>query len=673
MFYFPIIVSIFSLFFVFFLIKQIRVRKVSSEESSATKFSQVIKERTTVFLKRQYRMVVIIAIPLFFVLWLVFDFKSGFAFLLGAAASAAAGFIGVTVSLQSNLKAAEAVRAGLKKSLELFFRSGSAAGFSVVGLGLLAVSIFYLLTNDLKSLLFLGLGGSLISVFARISGSVFSKVINVGMNPTDPADKTGEGILKNNAGNPTTVIAGQVGENISGCFSLAADLFETYVIILISAMVLAGALFSADSLLVLLPILLGTIAILASIIGSFFVSLGKKQNIMPALYKGLAVSVLLMAVGFYPLIKKIVSLASLPVSGNKLYLASLAGLVILIAIFMVTEYFTSKKYRPVKKIASAFQNGQTSNIVVGLTVTMQATIFSGIIIFSGIFASFWLAGIYGVALAIVAMVSLAGMVVSIHIFGLAAGNAFNLFEIPGLDKDIKRAANVLSGFGNTAKSLTNSYGIISAGLAGMILFFNFSQELIISGFESSFSFNDPKAIAGLFLGGLLCYFFIFLIMTIVNKTANEIERHCLQFSRAGGEGIGPEYTGVLGYGKWINNAAKIVLKETFIVGLILILVPVAVGFILGPLVLAGALVGSILTGLLSGIFVILGGTIWGNARKYIEEGNYGNYDNNNSSAHQAAVIGEAVVNPYKDIVGLSIGSPIKVMNIVALLIAGFLI
>jgi K(+)-stimulated pyrophosphate-energized sodium pump len=586
MLYFPIIVSIFSLLFVFFLVKQIQTR---------TKLSQVIKQGAAAFLKRQYRIVAIVAIPLFFILWFIFGFKSGFAFLLGAVATATAGFVGMTVSLQSNLKVAEgAAKAGFKKSLEIFFKSGSVAGLSVVGSGLLTVSIFYLLTSDLKALIFLGLGGSLISVFARIGKGIFAKAVDVGL---DPVSKTEEGILKNDAGN-STIIANQIGEDISGCFSMAADLFETYVVTLISAMILAGTLFSADSLLVFLPILLGATGILSSIIGSFFVSLGKKQNIMAAVYKGLAVSVLLAAVGFYPPIKKIASLSSFSVSGSNIYLASFVGLVILVAIFMITEHFTSKKHKPVKKIASASQNGQASNIIVGLEMAIQATILPGILISSGILASFWLTGIYGVALAAVAMVSLAGIMVSIY------------------------------NLGDTAKSLTNSYGIISAGLASLVLFFNFSQELIISGSKLSFFLNDPKVIAGLFLGSLLCYFFISLVTTAVS------------------------------------------LKQTLVLGLILVLFPIAVGFVLGPLVLAGALVGSILTGLFLGISMILGGTVWSNARKYIEEGNYGGKD---SFAHQAAVIGEAVANPYKDTIGPSIGSLIKVVNIVALLIVSFLV
>ncbi len=555
MLYFPIIVSIFSLLFVFFLVKQTQIR---------TKTSQAIKEGTMAFLKRQYRIVAIVAIPLFFIFWFTFGFKSSFAFLLGAVALATAGFVGTTISF--------AVKAGLK--------GGSAAGFSVVGFGLLTVSTFYLLTNDLKALIFLGLGGSLISVFTRIGSGVFAKAVNVGLDITN-----------------------QIGENVSGCFSMAADLFETYVVTLISAMILAGVLFSADSLLVFLPILLGATAILASIIGSFFVSLGKKQNLMAAVYKGLAVSVLLAAVGFYPPIKKIASLSSLSVSGSKIYLASLVGLVITAAIFMITEHFTSEKHKPVKKIASASQNGQASNIIVGLAMAALSTILPGILISSGILASFWLAGIYGVALAAVAMVSLAGIMVSIY------------------------------NLGDTAKSLTYSYGIVSAGLVSLVLFFNFSQELIISGSQLSFSLNDPKIIAGLFLGGLLCYFFVFLITTVAGKTTA-------------------------------------VLKETLIVSLVLVLSPILVGFILGPLVLAGALIGSILAGLFLGISMILGGTAWSNARKYIEEGNYGGKD---SFAHQAAVIGEAIANPYKDTIGPSIGSLIKAVNIVALLIVGFLL
>ena len=527
MLYFPIIVSAFSLIFVFFLNRQIQTQKTLTEANLVTETFQII----IAFLKRRFRTVALVAFPLFFLLWFIFGFKSGVAFLIGAIASVLAGFVAMTASFQN------------KEFPELSFKNGSVAGLSVAGFALLIVSVFYLLTNDLGALIFLGLGGSLISAFARIG---------------------------------------------KGVFALATDLFGTNVIILISAMMLAGTLFSADSLLVFLPLVLGATAILASIIASFFVRLAKNQNII------LGISVLLTAVGFFPLIKKIVSLASLSLSGNKIYLVSLMGLVMLAGIFMITEYLASKKHKPVKMVASASQNNQASNIIVGLAVSMQATVLPGLLICFGILVSFWLAGIYGIALAAVAMVSSAGMVISIH------------------------------AFGNNAKSFADSYAIVSAGLASLVLFFNFSQELTISVARLNFSFDDPRVIAGLFLGGLIPYLFSFLIIT-----------------RAG-----------------------------FVSGLILVLTPIAVGFVLGPLVLAGVLVGSILTGLFLAIFMTLGGSVWSNARKHIEEGNYGGKD---SSAFQAAVVGEAIADPFKDAVGPGISILNKAMNIVALIIVRFLI
>jgi len=640
MLYFPIIVSLFSLLFVFFLIRR------TSREGLTIGLSQTVKEGERAFLKT----IAIVAISLFFILWLIFGFKSGFAFLIGSIASIAAGFMGIAASLLNNvkLKAVETVKSELKKSLELSFKSSSVAGFSAVGLGLLVVSVFYLLTNDLRSLIFLGFGGSLISVFARIGEGVFTKLNSV--------SKTKEEILKNGV------------ENINSCIGTTADLFETYVIALVSAMILAGVLFSGDSPLVFLPILLGTIGILASIIGSFFVNFAKKQNIKATVYKGLIVSGLMAAAGFYPVIRKITSSISLSVSGNKIYLASLAGLAMIAGIFMITEYFASKKHKPVKMIASASQSGYAGNIIIGLAIAMQATILPTILIFLGVFVSFWLAGIYGVALATVAMVSLAGIIISIYAFGVAVEKAGSVSEMPESDKDLEKITDALNDAGNAAKSMTDGYSLVSAGLASLVIFFVFSQELMVSGARLNFSFDDPRVIIGLFLGGLVPYLFSFLIMTRAGRTAdsviNEIRRQFSQASEPVKGDAKSEQT------KGVDAFVKLALKEMLVFSLILVLTPIAVGFVLGPLVLAGVLIGSILAGIFLGIFMTLGVTVWSNAKKYIEEGNYGGKD---SLAHQAAVIGDAIANSYKDTAGLAINPMIKIINIVALLIVSFLV
>ncbi len=634
MLYFPIIVSLFSLLFVFFLIK--RIRETSTREGLTIGLSQAVKEGERAFLKT----IAIVAIFLFFIIWLIFGFKSGFAFLIGSIASVAAGFMGMTASILNNvkLKTVETVKSEFKKSLELSFKSSSVAGFSAVGLGLLIVSVFYLLTNDLKTLIFLGFGGSLISIFARIGEGVFAKVAGIRLNSVG---KTKEEILKNSV------------KNISSCIGTTADLFETYVVALVSAMILAGVLFSRDSPLVFLPILFGTIGILASIIGSFFVNFAKNQNITAAVYKGLAVSGLIAAVGFYPVIRKITSSISLSVSGNKTYLASLMGLAMIAGIFMITEYFASKKHKPVKMIASASQSGYAGNIVIGLAVAMQATILPTILISLGVLVSFWLAGIYGVALATVAMVSLAGMIISIYAFGAAAEKA---------------DTNALNNAGNAAKSITDGYSLVSAGMASLVIFFVFSQELMVSSARLNFSFDDPRIIVGLFLGGLIPYLFSFLIMTRAGRTAdsviNEIRRQFSQASESVEGDAKSEQT------KGVDAFVKLALKEMLVFGLILVLTPIAVGFVLGPLTLAGVLIGSILAGIFLGIFMTLGVTVWSNAKKYIEEGNYGGKD---SLAHQAAVIGDAVANSYKDTARLAINPMIKIINIVALLIVGFLV
>jgi len=637
MLYFPIIVSLFSLLFIFFLIK--RTRETSPREGLTIGLSQAVKEGERAFLKT----IAIVAISIFFILWLIFGFKSGFAFLIGSIASIVAGFMGIATSLLNNvkLKAVEAVKSELKKSLEMSFKSSSVAGFSAVGLGLLVVSVFYLLTNDLRSLIFLGFGGSLISVFARIGEGVFAKAAGIGLNSVS---KTKERILKNGV------------ENISSCIGTTADLFETYVVVLVSAMILAGVLFSGDSPLVFLPILLGTIGILASIIGSFFVNFAKTQNIMAAVYKGLVVSGLMTAVGFYPVIRKITSSISLSVSGNKIYLASLAGLAMIAGIFMITEYFASKKHKPVKMIASASKSGYAGNIVIGLAVAMQATVLPGLLISLGILVSFWLAGIYGVALAAVAMVSLVGTIISIHAFGAAAEKAGSAEA----SKNLKKVTDFLKATGNKAKSMTNGYGLVSAGLASLVVFFAFSQELMASGARLNFSFDDPRIVASLFLGGLLPYLFASLAMTSFGRAAGKVvEEVRRQFKEIPGimEGtVKPEY------GKCVDIVTKAVLKEMLVPSLIPVLAPILVGLILGPLVLAGVLVGSILTGLFLAISMTSGGVAWDNAKK-------GNYGGKGSLAHQAAITGDT----YKDTAGLAINPMIKVINIVALLIVSFLV
>ncbi len=658
---FPILVSLFAILFVFFLRKKINASP--SGEGKAMEINSAIRQGALSYLKRQGKTILPVAIVIFFVILLALGFKSGLAFLLGALVSGFCGFLGMGVSTQTNVKVTEAAKKGLPAALNLAFNGGAVTGFLVVGLGLLAVSGFYLLFNDLKALIALGFGGSLISVFARLGGGIFTKAADVG---ADLVGKVEQGIPEDDPRNPA-VIADQVGDNVGDCAGMAADLFETYIVTLISAMLLASLGSGSDSPLVIMPLFLGAIAILASIIGSFFVKLGKnKQGIMNALYKGLIVSATVAAIGFYPVIQKFTAMSQF--SFSSVYLSCLVGLAVTAGIFIITEYFTSKKYKPVKMIASASQTGHGTNIIIGLAVGMQSTVLPVILISAGILTSFWLAGIYGVAMAAVAMLSLTGVVIAIDAFGPIVDNAGGIAEMSGAGEEVRQVTDALDAVGNTTKAVTKGYAIASAGLAALVLFASFSQDLMAEGAKLQFLLDDPKVLVGLFLGGLIPYLFASWAMTAVGRAAggvvNEVRR---QFKEIAGlmEGTAkPEY------GKCVDIVTKAALKEMILPSLLPVLSPIVVGLFLGPLAVAGMLVGSILTGMFLAISMTSGGAAWDNAKKYIEGGSFGG---KGSFAHQAAVTGDTVGDPYKDTAGPAINPMIKVMNIVALLIVSFLV
>ena len=663
MLFFPFLASGFALVFVFFLIK--KIQQTSPGSGQVLEIALAIRQGATSYLKRQGKTILVVAIVLFLILFIFLGWKSALAFLIGASTSALCGFSGMIISTQTNSRVTEVAKKGLGAALDLAFKGGAVTGFLVVGLGLLVVTGFYLLTNDLKSLVALGFGGSLISVFARLGGGIYTKAADVG---ADLVGKLEQGIPEDDPRNPA-VIADQVGDNVGDCAGMAADLFETYVVTLISAMILGSMLTTVNSMFLLMPLFLGTVAIFASIIGSFFIKLGKDKTssgIMPALYNGLAVTAVIAALGFYPVIRKFGPLGEISV--NKLYLASLVGLVVAFGMFIITEYFTSKKYKPVKSIAQASQTGHGTNVIIGLAVGMQSTVWPAILISFGILASFQLAGIFGVALAAVAMLSLTGMIIAIDAFGPIVDNAGGIAEMSGAGQDVRQVTDALDAIGNTTKAVTKGYAIASAGLAAIVLFASFSKELLIVGGKFNFTLDDPKIIVGLFLGGLLPYFFASLAMTAVGRAAggvvNEVRR---QFKEIPGimEGVAkPEY------GKCVDIVTKAALKEMLAPSLIPVLAPILVGLILGPLALAGVLIGSILTGLFLAISMTSGGAAWDNAKKYIEEGNYGG---KGSLAHQAAITGDTVGDPYKDTAGPAINPMIKVINIVALLIVSFLV
>jgi len=659
MLFLPIIVSIFSLVFAFFLIRE--VNRAPSGSGKMIEISLAIREGAMAFLKRQYKTVGLVAIFLFFILWLFFNFKTGLGFLIGATTSALAGFIGMMVSTQANSRVAEAAKKGLKPALNLAFKGGSVTGFLVVGLGLLAVSGFYLLFQDLVVLIALGFGGSLISVFARLGGGIYTKAADVG---ADLVGKIEKGIPEDDPRNPA-VIADQVGDNVGDCAGMAADLFETYVVTIVAAMVLGALLFPNFPQAVFLPLILASLAILASIIATFFVRL-KNKNIIFTLFKGLIIAGILSAVGFLPIIFQAAKDLQIPVIN--LYLPALVGLLIAGFVFLITDFFTSKKYSPVKSIAAASQSGHATNIIAGLSVGMKSTILPVLLISAGILISFWLGGMYGLAIAAVSMLSLTGLIIALDSYGPITDNASGISEMAGLPEENRKITEELDVVGNTTKATTKGYAISSAGLAALVLFSAYTQKLENLGANVQFVLQDPKVLVGLFIGGAVAYYFSALAMAAVGKAAamvvKEVRR---QFKEIKGLMAGetkPEY------GKCVDIVTKAALKEMILPALLPVIVPILVGFILGPEALGGVLIGSIIVGIFIAISMTSGGAAWDNAKKYIEEGFLGG---KGSFAHEAAVTGDTVGDPYKDTAGPAINPMIKVLNIVALLIVGFLV
>ena len=659
MLFLPIVVSIFSLVFALFLIRE--VRKAPSGSGKMIEISLAIREGAMAFLKRQYKTVGQVSIFLFFILWSFLGFKTGLGFLLGATASALTGLLGMMVSTQANSKVAEAAKKGLKPALNLAFKGGSVTGFLVTGLGLLAVSGFYLLTQDLAALIALGFGGSLISVFARLGGGIYTKAADVG---ADLVGKIEKGIPEDDPRNPA-VIADQVGDNVGDCAGMAADLFETYVVTIVATMVLGALLFPNLPQAVFLPLILASLALLASIISTFFVRL-RNKNIISPLFKGLIAAGILSALGFYPIIFQAAKDFQTPVI--TLYLPALVGLLIAGFIFLITDFFTSKKYFPVKSIALASESGHATNIIAGLSLGMKSAILPVILISLGILISFALGGMYGLAIAAVSMLSLTGLIIALDSYGPITDNASGISEMAGLPEENRKITKELDAVGNTTKATTKGFAICSAGLAALVLFSAYTQELENLGAKIQFFLQDPKVLVGLFIGGAVAYYFAALAMSAVGKAASKVvEEVRRQFKEIKGLMIGeakPEY------GKCVDIVTKAALKEMILPALLPVIVPILVGFILGPEALGGLLIGSIIVGIFLAISMTSGGAAWDNAKKWIEEGNLGG---KGSPAHQAAVTGDTVGDPEKDCAGPAINPMIKVLNIVALLIVSFLV
>jgi len=686
--YVIIFTGLIAVFYSYLLSKQIL--KASPGNSKMQEIAEAIQIGAKAYLKRQYITISIVGLVVLAVVSYFFTPLVGLGYFIGATLSGIAGYAGMLISVEANVRTAEAARKSLQSGLTMAFKSGAITGLLVAGLALLSIAIYYLILIDLNvgtreiinALVALGFGASLISIFARLGGGIFTKGADVG---ADLVGKIEAGIPEDDPRNPA-VIADNVGDNVGDCAGMAADLFETYAVTIVATMVLASIFFTSNVNMMVYPLAIGGSCILTSIVGTFFVKLGKTKNIMNALYKGFLVTAVLSLVILYPVTDSVLGLETVFNSSNKsftgldLYICGVAGLVITGLLIWITEYYTGTNYRPVRSIAQSSTTGHGTNVIQGLAVSMEATAIPALIIVIGILYTNSIAGLFGIAIAVTSMLALTGMVVALDAYGPVTDNAGGIAEMAKLPKSVRKTTDALDAVGNTTKAVTKGYAIGSAGLGALVLFAAYTEDIkyfsgvkgsALEGIEVSFDLSNPFVVVGLLVGGMLPYLFGSMGMQAVGRAGGavvvEVRR---QFKKIPGIMKG---TRKPDYGKLVDLLTKAAIKEMIIPSLLPVLSPIVLYFIILPIggmsaalsTLGAMLLGVIITGLFLAISMTAGGGAWDNAKKYIEDGNFGG---KGSEAHKAAVTGDTVGDPYKDTAGPAVNPMIKITNIVALLL-----